>query len=46
MEVLCPVCGLYFDVTGKQEGDEVECPYCGAQLRLVRRDGNLEAEEM
>lgn len=46
-EVNCPVCGIDFEVpAGKGEGDSVECPYCLAQLRLVKREGKLVAEEV
>jgi len=46
-EVNCPVCGIDFEIpAGKGEGDSVECPYCLAQLRLVKKEGKLVAEEV
>ena len=47
VEVNCPVCGLDFEVPeGKGVGDIVVCPFCGAELKLVIKDGQLAAEEV
>ncbi|MDI6825441.1 MAG: hypothetical protein QME93_06020 [Bacillota bacterium] len=47
MSVLCPVCGLEFEVPeGKGPGDTVVCPWCNAELKLVREDGELVAREV
>lgn len=47
MNVLCPVCGLEFEVPeGKGPGDTVVCPWCGAELRLVQEGTELTAREV
>lgn len=47
VSVLCPVCGLEFEVPeGKGAGDTVVCPWCNAELRLMQENGELVAREV
>ncbi|MBW2221782.1 MAG: hypothetical protein KAS98_03870 [Deltaproteobacteria bacterium] len=44
-KVTCPTCNVEFDLPeGAKEGDQVTCPICGADLKLVIEDGKLTAE--
>jgi Zn-finger nucleic acid-binding protein len=41
VSVMCPVCGLEFEVSeGKGEGDTVVCPWCHAELVPAREGGD------
>ncbi|HHY37704.1 MAG TPA: lysine biosynthesis protein [Clostridia bacterium] len=45
--VLCPVCGLEFEVPeDKGPGDKVICPWCSAELVLAISGGALVAKEI
>ncbi|HHW17593.1 MAG TPA: sulfonate ABC transporter [Firmicutes bacterium] len=47
MKVMCPVCGLEFEVPeGKGPGDKVVCPWCEAELVLAEEEGKLVAREV
>ncbi len=47
VNVMCPVCGLEFEVPeGKGPGDVVVCPWCNAELVLAQEDGQLVAREV
>jgi len=47
MNVMCPVCGLEFQVpAGKGPGDTGVCPWCNAEPVLAREEGELVAREV
>gem|GEM_PF-2489391 len=47
MKVECPVCGEEFELdTGEyDEGDAMECPQCGAELTVMKKNAKYYVEQ-
>lgn len=44
-KLTCPECKNQFDVEAEvKEGDVVECPFCGIELEVMKKDENGEVE--
>ena len=43
--VFCPICDAQIDVAEGSDGMLIECPECGATLRVIEENGVVDVEE-
>lgn len=46
VEAECPVCGASIDLEDVEPGDVLECPNCGAMLKVKKRGTRYYLEEV